>query len=158
MNRILLLNKTGRFLLLIFVIVQFSCSNKNCENDNLEQLFFFNVSEEELQDVRIVGYEKNGEFNKVKDSSYEITGFEFGTYDGYTHIATLNKPLNLDLDYKIIYENINDSCLITDIIDNEDVCSGILIFKEYSHEIDGYKMNGKDFACDVLKAFPTRSP
>ena len=148
-----------RILIILFLAVFiYSCKSRTCENENLKTIQFHNVTENELQNVRIIGYKKNGEFNQIKDTGYKIVAMEFGAYDGHTHIATLNKDLNLDLDYKIVYEDFQDSCMFTDIIHEQWVCKQIILFKENAHEIDGYKMNGKPFACDVLKAFPTRSP
>lgn len=152
-----MLIKYRLYLLSICAVLIVSCSNEACQNDNLLTIYFHNVSEFELQNLKIIAYKKNGEFNDVTSTDYEVVSFEYGVYDDYTHIGILNRKLNLGYDYKIIYEDINDSCLITDIIDDKQYCGGPFFYEKHVHNIDGYKMNDGDFACDVLKTFPTRS-
>jgi hypothetical protein len=136
----------------------FSCSIANCPNDyDLNNISFNNLSTAELQNVKITGYEKNGKFDKIIDDSYEIVAFEYEKYDWYTHHGTLNKPINTGLDYKIIFEDINDSCLITNITVKENLCSNSLFNKVYSYSFEEYTMNGLAFGCQIIKVFPTRS-
>ena len=153
------IRKLLKYVLLQGVIVTFcSCSNNNCNDSyDLDKMLFYNVHIDELQNVRLIGYEKTGKFDKIVDNSYEIIEIEYEIDNWYTHQGVLNKQINTELDYKILFDDINDSCLITNIIIEEKVCSQVLFFKKYEYSFKNYTMNGLGFACQIFKAFPTRS-
>lgn len=136
-------------IMTLFLIV--ACQKEDFHDGyTLDKIEFFNSSLDDLNYITIVGYEQGGEFKKIVDSTYYVTTFEEIESPYYIYYGYLNKDLRTDLDYKISFLSTDQTCKITDIKVKK---IGTLI-GGYSRSFNGYKVNGLDFACQIIKLFP----
>lgn len=137
------------FILALFLIV--ACQKEEFSDSyTLDKIEFFNSSLDDLNNITIVGYEQGGEFKKIVDSTYYVTDFQEIDSPYYIYYGYLNKDIRTDLDYKISFLSSGQTCEITEIKVKR---VGTLI-GGYSRSFSGYKVNGLDFACQIIKIFP----
>jgi len=145
--------KSISFYLGIIILLLFAACRKENFPDGyiLNKMEFHNSSLKALSNITIVGYKQGGEFTKIVDNTYCITKFKKieTKYDNY-YEGDLNKDLRTDLDYKISFLSLGQTCEITEIRVRK---FGNLI-EGYSRSFDGYKVNGLNFGCQIIKVFP----
>lgn len=144
-------------LRILILVLSFSlllaCDDEDRLTDNiiLDKMEFFNSTREELDSIKIFAYKQGSNFKKLKDSSYSILEFEKLENSYYLDFyGYLNKDLNPDLDYRILFLSNGDTCDITNI----EIVKYGTIFTGYSRQFDGYYVNGNEFACQIIKVFP----
>jgi hypothetical protein len=145
----------GTFLIICFAALAlfFSCSKddeKLSDTYVLDKIMFFNTSLDDLKYITIVGYEQGSNLSTVIDSTYYVLEFEEIENPYYNYYGYLNKDLRTDLDYKISFLSLGLICEITEI----KVKKYGSFIGGYRRSFDGYKMNGLDFACQIIKVFP----
>lgn len=140
------------YLLIIFMLLLIACRKENIKDGYiLNKMEFHNSSLKALSNITIVGYKQGGKFTKIVDDTYYITNFKKieTKYDVY-YEGDLNKDLRTDLDYKISFISLGQTCEITEI----KVRKFGNFIDGYSKSFDGYKVNGLNFGCQIIKVFP----
>ena len=143
-----------RIRVMLFVMTLFLTAA--CKKDDfsdvyvLDKMEFFNSSSDDLNNITIVGYEQGGEFKKIVDRTYYVTTFEEIENPYYDYNGYLNKDLRTDLDYKISFLSSGKTCEITEI----KVKKAGTLLGGYSRSFNGFKVNGSDFNCQIIKIFP----
>ena len=131
------------------------CGEDYCPDEcTLDRIIFFNLSPDELNTVQIQGYEKDGSFSKLKDTTLYVTEWVEKDTPHWEFEGMLSEEIDTDLDYLFVFPEYGKQCRITDINVIVRKCGFGLFERSQSKSFDGYYVNDGLFACQILKVFP----
>ena len=117
--------------------------------DDMNEIWFYNFSQQDLDTIIIKRYNKNTNFQSVLDSLVTVTE-DFSDRTDY-QVIYLSDNLTIDYEYKVELVSTGQYFTISDFIVDKKKCnSGFLCF-DYYNSLGSYKVNGETETCGILK-------
>lgn len=129
-------------LIIKLVLIHSCCTQKECANAfNLKEIRLEGFSLDETNKITICSYSKGSGFNTIIDSadtkSYTYTG---NTYDDL--IIAVPIKFTSELDYKLIFHNLDLTYIITEISTISEKCNDCFLTTDNYLRLASYKING----------------
>ena len=129
--------------LVTLLVLNSCCQQKDCIGANdINEIELHNFTADNVDSILITTYLKNSDLCSLIDSFY-YTARSIPAGDSIFIVELPNK-LNMDLDYKLYFKNINQTYLLTDFSTKKIECNSCFPFgHDYVPIMDNYLVNGQ---------------
>ena len=143
----------GLSLPAVFLLAAYACcTDKYCTGaDDLNQISFYNFSQQDLDTMVIMQFEKSTDFSNRIDSSFIINDYMLDT-PGYIGIF-LDHKLSVEYDYKLIIVSTGQIYTISGFEVIKEKCNTGFLCTDYYNSLERYKVNDKIQQESILKIF-----
>lgn len=137
------------FLIGILLTINSCCTKMKCLGaDDMNEIWFYNFTQENLDTIVIKRFYKNTNFSTAIDSSVTtFDNFQLGT--DY-QIVYLVEKLTVDYDYQVELVSSGQIFRLTDFVVKKERCNSGLACNDFFNSLSSYKVNGQQTNGGIL--------